>query len=65
MPKFLGSFRDCKSANFCSVQASKSQIRKFSMINPKIADQLIAIFTEGPQIYKKNIKSANLRIGGT
>jgi hypothetical protein len=35
------------------VPIRKSQIRKFLMINPQIANQQIAIFAEGPQIYKK------------
>ncbi len=37
--KFLGSFSNRKSANFWSVSVHKSQIRKFVMINPQIANQ--------------------------
>ncbi len=54
--KFLGSFRNRKSANFWGVLVRESQIRKFVMINPQITN---------PQIYlvsqPANRKSAKLQ----
>jgi hypothetical protein len=39
--KFLGSFRNKKSAKFRGVPVQKSQIHKFVMINPQIANPQI------------------------
>jgi hypothetical protein len=39
--KFLGSFRNRKSENFLDVPVLKSQIHKFVMINPQIANPQI------------------------
>ncbi len=60
-PLKLGSYRNWNSANFWGVPVCKSQIRKFVIINPQIANPKIDTFAEGPQIKKLVYKFADLR----
>ncbi len=44
--KFFDSFRNRKSTNFWGVPVRKSQIRKFLMINPQIANPKISLVSQ-------------------
>ncbi len=46
--KFLGSFRNRKSTNLWGVLVRKSQIRRFVMINPQIANPKISLMFQSP-----------------
>ncbi len=53
--KYLGSFRNHKSANLWGVPARKSQIRKFFMMNPQISNRKLANFL-GVPVCKSQIR---------
>jgi hypothetical protein len=54
--KFLGSFRNHKSANFFGVPVRKSHIRKFVVIDPQIANPQISLLSQSEKCKSAHFK---------